>query len=56
MSSIISKHTIFLLKVDLHCILPHFRNVSDTSGVTHSILRLVVLSLPIVAWRRRKGI
>ena len=32
MCSIISKHTYFLFKVDLHCNLPHFRNVSNTSG------------------------
>ena len=31
MCSIISKHTYFLLKVYLHCNLPHFRNVSNTS-------------------------
>ena len=31
MCSIISKHTYFLLKVDLHYNLPHFRNVSSTS-------------------------
>ena len=31
MCSIISKHTFFLLKVDLHCNLSHFRNVSNTS-------------------------
>ena len=31
MCSIISKHTYFLLKVNLHCNLPHFRNVSNTS-------------------------
>ena len=28
--SIISKYTYFLLKGDLHCNLPHFRNVSNT--------------------------
>ena len=33
MCSILSKHTYFLLKVDLHCNLPHFRNVSNTNGV-----------------------
>ena len=32
MCSIISKHTYFLLKVYLHCNLPHFRNVSNTSA------------------------
>ena len=31
MCSIISKHTYFLLKVNLHFNLPHFRNVSNTS-------------------------
>ena len=30
MCSIISKYTYFLLKVNLHCNLPHFRNVSNT--------------------------
>ena len=37
MCSIISKHTYFLLKVDLHCNLQHFRNVSNTSGETLEI-------------------
>ena len=31
MCSIINKHTYFLLNLDLHCNLPHFRNVSNTS-------------------------
>ena len=34
MCSIISKHTYFLLKVDLHCNLPHLRNVSNTSVIS----------------------
>ena len=37
MFSIISKHKYFLLEVDLHCILPHFRNVSNTSRLAHAL-------------------
>ena len=40
MCSIISKHTYFLLKVNLHCNLPHFRNVSSTSVVSVIIVEL----------------
>ena len=40
MCSIISKHTYFLLKFDLHCNLPHFRNVSNTSGVQCAMTHL----------------
>ena len=29
----ISKHTYFLLKVDFHCNLPHFINVTNTSEI-----------------------
>ena len=32
MCSIITKNTSFLLKLNLHCNLPHFRNVSNISG------------------------
>ena len=32
MRSIISKHTYFLFKANLHCNLPHFRNVPNTSA------------------------
>ena len=50
MCSIISKHTYFLLKVDLHCNLPHFRNVSNTSAPEHSSLlekpELIILTTP----------
>ena len=57
---IISKHTYFLLKVDLHCNLPHFRNVSSTSemgvirltknGVNHAyfVIKIAVTFEPIM--------
>ena len=32
MCSVLTKRTSFLLKLDLHCNLPHFRNISNISG------------------------
>ena len=45
MCSIISKHTYFLLKVNLHYNLPHFRNVSSTSDLSLDLCENIAFAL-----------